>query len=242
MSKFHLPSVVDIDTAIQYLNLDSMPYIQALKIILAYSKEGLSLNFNSKVWALDSDILIGDLFEYEEREFNGEIHQTVMNHEFVTETPDLYDQGQIIERASISGKPDNPKIYVSSFSIKGKSYNIVNYGGSKYSDISLPISSISIHRDDLVAFVDRVTAPNKLIKKTKQSEREDAVKEFLQYKSTLEGFDFQQMYIAIDSPTQAVLWSMLNAHSPDLFKAGKSDFFKNQSIINFKVGTGAGRD
>jgi len=178
MSKFYLPSVVDIDTAIHYLNLDSMPYIQALKIILAYSKEGLPLNFNSKVWALGSDILIGELREYEEQEFEGEIHSRVIDSEFFQEAPDLYNQGQIIERAFISGKPDNPKIYVSSFSIKGKSYNIVNHGGSEYSDISLPIASISIRKADLLAFekgINTTDKPEKTSKSTQFTGRDKAL-------------------------------------------------------------------
>jgi len=161
MSNILLPSVVRIGTAIQYLNLGLMPYVQALKIILDYSKDGLPLNFNSTVWALDSDIAIGNIYDREEQEFNGEIHNVVVDHKFVTEVPYAYDQEKIIDQAFISGKADDLKIYVSSFRIESKSYNIVNSAGSKYCDISVPISAVIIHKADLLAFEVSITNTDK---------------------------------------------------------------------------------
>jgi len=164
MSKFHLPLVFGIDIAIHYLNLDTVPYAQALKIILDYSKyHELHLNFNDTVRALGSDILIGELCEYEEHESEGEIYSRVVNSEFVTEVPEIHrhDKEKTIESAYIYGKPDALRVCISSFSSEGKSYNIVNHGGSEYSDISLPISSISIHKADLLAFEARINTTDK---------------------------------------------------------------------------------
>jgi len=85
---------------------------------------------------------------------------------------------------------------------------------------------------------------NKPIKKDKpsvQSKREDALKIFLQQDPKHNTECFQSLYEAIGSPTQNTLWASLKQHEPELFKAGDSDFFKNQKVISFKYGTGNGR-
>jgi hypothetical protein len=146
-------------------------------------------------------------------------------------------------------KKGAPQLYISTFKIDGDIFRVTNQEGTLCST-SYSLESFYFDRDDITRLKEKLSNTPKTAKTnfSIQNKRELAFKFWLVTKANEKGgtldhleTDPQKCYVAINSPTQEIIWNSLNEIDNQLFTPGKDDFFKRQKLVAFKKGTGVKR-
>ncbi|HIF14318.1 MAG TPA: hypothetical protein EYQ86_02905 [Bacteroidetes bacterium] len=226
---------VNLNGVIIDLGLDSVPRTQALNKILHYSiYKGLNIYFDNTIQGVRANCDTDEI--HDER---GELCRVMMLEK------DIYCEGQKLLIASKGFDSCNEdSILVSGFEYNNKSYYPVEESGTFIRNQWLSIFSFYCLKNELKIFI-RNNNSNSPSPKKKNApvleQREAAFKEWLIASRKSPGENLSEIYIDLGEPTQDEIWAKLHKHNSKLFKAGKDDFFRDQRLILFKVGTSKGR-
>lgn len=146
----------------------------------------------------------------------------------------------------LTGQGFDYNIMVSSYAYNGKEYYPTDVTGIWQDHPCISATHFYCNKKELLASGLLVHSPKKPTSKPKkiprQQPREDAMRHFLAGKagSVKTGSLAQAGYKALGEPTQAALWKTMQAVDPNLFAAGKDDFFDKQKVIKLKIGARGG--
>ena len=241
-----LPKKVFMKAAIVAFDLNDQPILQALEIVLMHTHDSnLSLYCDKEIIGFNVNEDIGEIFD-EHGDFVD--FKTVPDEKIKT-----FSGSKIIENAHAYTSGSMLLISAQRFSQNNVDYYIPDESGSKTIDVTFSYNDFYLDSSELHDYLERQpkqkTSTNKVKspvtkRQSKQSLRESEFKTWLATKADIAITDdssYQQCYKKIGEPTQHDVWKRLQKLNPDLFGAGKDDFFKLQEIIRFKEGTSKGR-
>ena len=249
MQTIYLPETVSLSDASTEINLNGMPLISAIRTLLMYSKEfNLPIYFVHTVNGYDTSKPLDEI-----RDHKGDITGVMIQEEttFFDNTKTL----TLLTNNNYYLRNNENYIVVSSFHYAGTDYYTTDETQLWLETQSFRLDCFHINLEELNDFKSRIKlatrglTAEKVKRKPKlnsrQDERETVFKVWLATKAEMSITDesqYQECYEQINSPTQKELWAMLQEIESQLFSAGDSDFFKNQKIIKFKLGTGNNRN
>lgn len=242
-----LPQKVCLLDATTALELTGIPLHTAIHTLLMYSREfKLPIHFNHEIHGHEEDKPVEIILDQQ-----GEYIGTRVNE------PAKYFSSQnkltLLSAGEASNNTSNITIPVYAFIHQNKNYKSTDITQEWLKAKTIPFNNFYIDKSDLVDFIKSTSnssissnPPAKNEKIPILESRERALKNFLITKtnSSLNKNDenqFQELYNKLGSPTRKTLWKELQLIEPSLFNSGIDDFFKNQKILKFQIGTGKHR-
>jgi len=253
-----LPKKISMLDAICLFELTEYPYHQAVRIIHSYhQQDNLPMYFDDMIehcrkttdahhYCTDEN---GDPYALQFDEFepvgftNGVDAYTYTQH-------DAAINKQILQCDFDQGK-DSVSIGVNKFKSKGTAFFVTDIMGGRVKNSPVNPSNIYFDREEILNFQGSFeeNKPTHVTSKSKtqpiQLQRENAFKYWLIVTANLSGTDkatLNRAYQLIGSPTQKAIWDALSKMDPELFSKGKTDFFRDLTLITMETGTGTGRD
>lgn len=241
---------VNFVRASEELNLYKMPFISALRTMLICAKAfDIPIYFNDEVYGYK----IGDPLE-ETSNDDGDITKirTLKKSYFF----DISNRLRASSDADCFWVDGQYFITMSSFNHNNTDYHITDETQEWLSFQSFNINGFYFDRKDLKSLsrkIDTNKPPsnNSIHRRPdsnaglQQQKRELVFKAWLRVMANLneagDSDNISDCYELIGSPTRAAVWEALKNINSDLFNSGKDDFFKNQCVIMFSVGTGSDR-
>ena len=240
-----------LEEAIAEFGLTNMHIIRALKTLLMYSEyDDIPIYIEPGMCGVRTDTEFAETYC---------IDGSIDKIEIVNGDVEAIGDPKSIKSAFAHTSLDGTRIFINVSIVR---FNHVDYYLTDETSLwldseSFDLDDLYFDRDELLPFLVQMDKSTRIHGRQLEEEskkvkplsvnvkREVVFKTWLATKADLkikDDSDYNQCYAILGSETQETIWGHLQKIDQKLFSCGKDEFFRKQKIIQFKMGSGNGRN